>query len=99
MVMNPTIQKRVQEEMDAVLSQTNNVLPSFEILERLLYLNAVINETMRWKPIVPLGKPIYLIDDKSSNNPFTYLGVARKTTTEDWYKGKYSLIISNIVLS
>jgi len=55
MAMNPEIQKLVQQEMDSVLSANRMVFPTFELKSSLPYLDAVIKETMRWHPALPLS--------------------------------------------
>ena len=51
----PEAQKRAQAELDSVVGLEN--LPRISDRERLPYINAVIKETMRWHPAVPLSKP------------------------------------------
>ncbi|KAI6024701.1 family 64 cytochrome P450 [Pisolithus microcarpus] len=55
MILNPEIQDKVHEELDAVVGK--GVLPTFEDRERLPYLQAVLYEVMRWHPVLPLGVP------------------------------------------
>ena len=53
MAMNPGVQKKVQEELDAVVGR--NRLPTFGDREALRYVDAVLKETIRWHPPVPIG--------------------------------------------
>lgn len=55
MILNPKIQDKVHEELDAVVGK--GVLPTFEDRERLPYMQAVLYEVMRWHPVLPLGVP------------------------------------------
>ncbi|KAI6155079.1 cytochrome P450 [Pisolithus tinctorius] len=55
MILNPEIQNNVHAELDAVVGK--GVLPTFEDRKRLPYLQAVLFEAMRWRPIAPLGFP------------------------------------------
>jgi cytochrome P450 len=53
MVKNPRVWKRAQADIDAVLGIDR--LPEFEDRQSLPYVEAIMRETFRWKPIVPLG--------------------------------------------
>ncbi|KAH7311488.1 cytochrome P450 oxidoreductase OrdA-like protein [Stachybotrys elegans] len=53
MVMCPEIQRRAQEELDNVVGSLT--LPQPEDRDRLPYINALVKETLRWFPVVPLG--------------------------------------------
>jgi hypothetical protein len=46
---------KAQEELDSVVGQDR--LPTFEDLDNLPYIAAVIEETFRWRNIVPAGVP------------------------------------------
>ncbi|KAJ8593694.1 cytochrome P450 [Rhizopogon salebrosus TDB-379] len=53
MVLYPDVQKRAQEEIDSVVGKDR--LPTFEDRPSLPYIDAVVLETLRWNPILPLG--------------------------------------------
>ncbi|KAG8217060.1 cytochrome P450 [Butyriboletus roseoflavus] len=55
MVKNPRVWKRAQAEIDAVLGLDK--LPEFGDKQSLPYVDAIVRETYRWKPIVPLNVP------------------------------------------
>ncbi|KAJ7251336.1 cytochrome P450 [Mycena rebaudengoi] len=55
MLANPEVQKRAQEEIDAVVHEGH--LPSFEDEESLPYVSAIVKEVLRWKPVGPIGVP------------------------------------------
>ncbi|KAJ7600385.1 cytochrome P450 [Mycena floridula] len=55
MILHPECQRRCQEELDRVVGTDR--LPEFEDRESLPYLESVLQETLRWNPIVPLGVP------------------------------------------
>ncbi|XP_033323897.2 cytochrome P450 9e2 [Megalopta genalis] len=59
---NPAIQKRLQEEIDQVLKDSNGDV-SYEAINGMKYLDAVINEAMRLYPVIP-------ITDRECRKPF-----------------------------
>ncbi|GKZ48832.1 hypothetical protein AbraIFM66951_001073 [Aspergillus brasiliensis] len=61
MTQYPEILCKAQEEVDHVCG--NDRSPTFDDLEDLPYLNACMNETLRWRPIAPGGIPHMLIQD------------------------------------
>jgi cytochrome P450 len=54
MVLFPEVQEKAQAEIDAVVGKDR--LPTFGDRDALPYIEAIICETMRWNPPVPLGK-------------------------------------------
>jgi cytochrome P450 len=52
-LLHPDIQKRAQEELDAVTGRER--LPTFDDRPRLPFVDAVCKEVMRWRPVIPLG--------------------------------------------
>ena len=59
MMLNPSVQKKAQEEIDRVVSA--DWLPKSEDRPNLPYVNAIVKETMRWNPPVPLGKTFEIL--------------------------------------
>ncbi|KIJ36847.1 hypothetical protein M422DRAFT_178866 [Sphaerobolus stellatus SS14] len=53
MVLFPDVQKKVQEELDAVLGGVR--LPEFEDMVALPYTMAAYKEAMRWHALLPMG--------------------------------------------
>lgn len=54
MVKNPRIWKCAQAEIDAVTGIDR--LPEFKDRPSLPYVDAIVRESLRWIPVVPLGK-------------------------------------------
>lgn len=52
MVLHPAIQRKAQTEIDAVVG--NARLPDFSDRPSLPYVEAILLETMRWRPVTPL---------------------------------------------
>ncbi|KAI0331701.1 cytochrome P450 [Cubamyces sp. BRFM 1775] len=53
LIMYPEVQKRAQEELDAVVGPDR--LPELTDRPSLTYINAIIKEVLRWHIITPLG--------------------------------------------
>jgi cytochrome P450 len=56
MVLYPEVQARAQEEIDSVIGEGLKRLPDWDDRASMPYVDAVIRETLRWFPVVPLGK-------------------------------------------
>lgn len=56
MALNPDVQRRAHEELDKLLPDQ---LPTIGDRQSTPYLNAVLKETLRWHPSLPLGEPYY----------------------------------------
>jgi cytochrome P450 len=70
MVMNPSVMKRAQEEIDKVThinGPGQSRLPTFDDREKLPYINALIKEVFRWAVVAPFGLPHCAIDDDRHN--------------------------------
>ncbi|KAF9790925.1 cytochrome P450 [Thelephora terrestris] len=61
MTMFPDVYKKAREELSLTLG--DGVLPSVDDGSRLPYLNAVIQETIRWGVVGPLGVPHAALED------------------------------------
>ncbi len=54
MVKYPEIQKKCQEELDAVVGRSR--MPTYADRDFLPYISAAVRECLRWKPIDPVGE-------------------------------------------
>ncbi|GAB1312365.1 hypothetical protein MFIFM68171_02575 [Madurella fahalii] len=54
-ILYPESQKRAHEEIDSIVAKGR--LPTFEDCERMTYMQAMVREVNRWRPIDPLGLP------------------------------------------
>lgn len=59
MVLYPDVQRKAQELLDGVLGPSR--LPEFSDRNQLPYLEAIVRETLRWKPVAPLGTSLILL--------------------------------------
>ncbi|KAK0234191.1 cytochrome P450 [Armillaria fumosa] len=53
-LLYPEVQARAQAEVDAVIGHGTR-LPNFDDRPQLPYIDAIVLETLRWNPVVPLG--------------------------------------------
>jgi hypothetical protein len=85
MAMFPDAQRRAREELDSVVGK--NRLPDFSDQDSLPYLNAHVQETLRWNPVAPIGIQIHI-------NIFHHfhhasLGIPHLATEDDVYDGYF----------
>ena len=59
MVKHPRVCKRAQADIDALVG--THRLPEFDDRFSLPYVDAILRETLRWQPPVPLGEIMSLI--------------------------------------
>nr|GAT45353.1 cytochrome P450 [Mycena chlorophos] len=57
MALYPTIQSKAQTEIDALLSAPGGMFPTFEHKASLPYVEALLPEVLRWRPVLPLSVP------------------------------------------
>ncbi|GAP92623.2 putative cytochrome P450 oxidoreductase [Rosellinia necatrix] len=55
MTIYPEAQERGQEEIDRIIGKDR--LPTLADRENLPYIDAIVKETFRWNPLVPMGLP------------------------------------------
>lgn len=61
MALHPEVQKKAQEELDAVVGSSR--LPNFSDRPSLPYLSAVVKELLRWHIVTPIGLPHRVVTD------------------------------------
>ncbi|TDL26036.1 cytochrome P450 [Rickenella mellea] len=61
MVLNPDVQKKAQDELDSVVGP--NRLPTFSDRDKLLYVEGLLKEVLRWHPVGPCGLPHRVVQD------------------------------------
>jgi cytochrome P450 len=87
MMLYPDVQKRAQEEIEAVLG--TDQLPTFEDRPLLPYVEAVLRETLRWHPVFPLGRLISCMVCQGLTFPCDKSGLPHYTADSDVYNGHY----------
>ncbi|RYP78207.1 hypothetical protein DL771_000684 [Monosporascus sp. 5C6A] len=78
MILYPDSQKRAQDELERVVGSQR--LPTFDDYDQLPYIQAMVREALRWRPVAPLGVPHVSTED-------LYYG--------DYFIPKQSLIMAN----
>ncbi|ETS87853.1 hypothetical protein PFICI_01681 [Pestalotiopsis fici W106-1] len=68
MVMNPEIQEKARGLLDEVIGHER--LPTFKDKSRVPYMDYIIQETLRWCPVSPLGLPHRSMEDDTYNGMF-----------------------------
>ncbi|KAJ5640708.1 hypothetical protein N7528_000333 [Penicillium herquei] len=68
MASHPNVLRKAQEELDRVCGNTRS--PGFYDLPKLEYMRACMNETLRWRPMAPVGIPHMLTQDDTYEGYF-----------------------------
>ena len=61
MALYPSVQTQVQNEIDRVVGTDR--LPTYEDMPSLPIVEAVVRETLRWRPVAPLAVPHTAVKD------------------------------------
>jgi len=64
-VTEPAFQIAAQAELDRVVGR--DAMPTFNDRGRLPYIQAIVNEILRWRPPAPMGLPHYCAEDDYYN--------------------------------
>ncbi|KAE9397733.1 cytochrome P450 [Gymnopus androsaceus JB14] len=72
MVLYPAVQEKLRQELYVAVGKDR--FPSFQEISKNVYLNAVIKETLRWRPMGPLGVPHQSIKDDIYDGHFIAAG-------------------------
>lgn len=67
MIKFPEVQKKAQAQIDAVVGEGRS--PLWSDFKDLEYVNQIVKEGHRWRPILPLGFPHALTEGKSCSDP------------------------------
>ena len=61
MILHPEVQRKAQRDLDEVVGRDR--LPNFEDRPKLRYIEYIMQETLRWCPVSPIGVPHRSIED------------------------------------
>ncbi|KAJ3548586.1 hypothetical protein NM688_g5274 [Phlebia brevispora] len=97
MVLYPDVQAKARAEIDRIIGRDR--LPEFGDEESMPYVSAIVKETWRWRPVLPLGE-YPLLECCSRPSDLNVLGaVPHRLIRDDDYMGYYlpagSLIVGN----
>lgn len=90
MVLHPDVQRKAQEALDDVIGSDR--LPNFRDRGRLPFIDYIVQETLRWGPVSPIGVPHKSLDDDEYNGmhipkgSFVYANARAMTHDERTYK-------------
>lgn len=99
MVLHPNVLKRAQEEIDRVVGP--NRLPSVSDRKDLPYIEALVQETLRWENVVPVSTYLHFrcLSKRSIHNCGP-LDVPHRVMEDDTYMDyhipKGAVIVANI---
>ena len=68
MVLHPEIQGKAQKQLDAIVGPGR--LPTFGDRSRLTYIDYIVQETLRWGPVSPIGVPHRSLEDDEYEGMF-----------------------------
>ncbi|KAJ7601748.1 cytochrome P450 [Mycena rosella] len=90
MLQNPDVLKKAQQEIDTVIGHDR--LPEYSDRPSLPYVEAVMQETLRWQPVVDLGIPHRCMEDDVYNGMFIPKGatVMANSRAMTWDEKVYS---------
>ncbi|KAJ7806150.1 cytochrome P450 [Mycena olivaceomarginata] len=66
MLLHREVQRKAQKELDAVVGPDR--LPLFSDRSRLPYIDCILQELLRWRPVTPLAAHSTLVDDTYRGN-------------------------------
>ncbi|KAI0667746.1 cytochrome P450 [Trametes maxima] len=70
--LHPEVQEKARAELDAVVGPHR--LPDFDDKDKLVYINAVVREALRWHNVLPLGVGHKVLEDDELNGYFIPAG-------------------------
>lgn len=86
MAMFPEVQKKAQAELDAVIGSR---LPTFEDRPQLPYIQAIVQEAMRWQQVTPLGWYCLFWKPFRADGPPFSVAVSHASMADDEYDGYF----------
>lgn len=89
MVLHPEVQRKAQEQLDDITKGVR--LPTFRDKPHLPYIDYIVQETLRWAPVSPIGVPHRSLQDDEykgmfiPKNSFVYANARAMTHDENVY--------------
>ena len=90
MTINQSIQARARREIDTLRHESGK-LPDFEDKDKLPFVNAIIQETLRWNTVAPLCECALSLNGGEYQVLSAYLGTAvpHRALDDDVYEGYF----------
>lgn len=95
MLLYPEVQAKLQEEVDRVVGESR--LPNLSDRGNMPYLECVLKEIYRWRPVVPLGQCAQLASS-SKISKFIAREVAHTCRNDDQY-GDLAIKAGTVVMA
>ena len=86
MVLHPHVQQRAHAELDSVVGRDR--LPTMADWKNLPYIEALVKELLRWRPVAPLSIP-RRNTQVSRLPPECLCGTNSASAQDDWYNGYF----------
>ncbi|EMD37249.1 hypothetical protein CERSUDRAFT_113891 [Gelatoporia subvermispora B] len=80
MALHPDVQAKARAELDTVVGADR--LPDFYDKPSLPYITAIMKETLRWNPVIPIGVPRFLNEDDEYNG--MYIPKGSRVLVNSW---------------
>lgn len=90
-MLNPHVLQKMRAEIDRVVG--NDRLPSLDDRPQLRYIDYVVEETTRWRPLSPIGIPHKSLKEDEYNGMFIpkgYVTESMNQTSLSGTKNKYT---------
>ncbi|KAF8917174.1 cytochrome P450 [Mucidula mucida] len=85
---HPEIQQKAHAELDEIVGRKR--LPEFEDQDELKYIQAIVFEAMRWRPVTPLGMNHFDITEQSCTSLLLFiLAMPHASVSDDIYEGYF----------
>ena len=88
MSLYPEVQQKAQAELDSVVGPSR--LPDFDDRDSLVYINAIVKESLRWHNVTPLSIGHRTIEDDEFRGYFIPGGTL--LVPNIWYVSSLSLV-------
>lgn len=92
--LHPEVLKNAHNELDKVVG--SHRLPDFDDQESLVYINAIVKESLRWQPVVPLSVPHCTVSDDELHGYFIPAGTVLIPNT--WYVPQHRIDIAELIV-
>ncbi|KAG8215791.1 cytochrome P450 [Butyriboletus roseoflavus] len=98
MILNPHVSRKAQEELD---NEVGDRPPTFGDRDRLPYIEAIVKEVLRWRPVVAIGAPHVATEVNILTRPYIFSSDVSVSVEQDFtYQGytipKGAMVLNNL---